>query len=351
MATLSLPTLPAASATLVTMLARLLYRTCRSADLRTGFKSNTKGPQGPFFFAKYSMLTFIDPDRRYTSRRYLQQWFDHKVIVTDNDLVDQSRLDFLLSTVPVAHRLTDITHNPCSEQSVGFDSDTVLTNNFQYWYRPVRPYVFFPIWLWCYSLRKNFVWHEDLFFDAGFAKTSGFMCLNNKPHWHRQHLYELLTAKLCVDQISYSINGQGLSDERLEMPMNDLGVGHQCYSTTAVNIVTETTVSLPYISEKTCKPFIAHQIPILVGCTGINKFLRDVGLDMFEDIVPWQQWDQDPNDHSRIEKIADFIKHWISTGSVLNDYQKVLHRVKRNKKYFHSEQFRHVIMQQMPTQE
>lgn len=297
------------------------------------------------------MLTFIDPIRRYTLRRYLRQWFDNKVIVTDNDLEDKTRLDFLLSSIPNEKILTDITHNPCTEHSIGFDSDIVLTNNFQYWYNASKPYVFFPLWLWSYSLRKNLVWHEDLFFDAGFEKINGFMCLNNKPHWHRQHLYELLTANSCIDHIAYSINGQGLSDENFETPMNDLGVGHSVYDTSAVNIVTETTVSLPYISEKTCKPFISYQIPILVGSVGINQFLQDVGLDMFEDIVPWQQWDQDADTVVRLEKIANFIKYWVDNGSVLNDYQRVLHRVKQNKKYFHSEQFRRIIMQQMPTQE
>jgi hypothetical protein len=114
-----------------------------------------------------------------------------------------------------------------------------------------------------------------------------------------------------------------------------------------VNIVTETVTDLCYISEKTCKPFISRQIPIIVSSVGVNQFLKDIGLDMFEDIVPWATWDSESDENIRINKIVEFVEQWIKSGTVLEDYHRVIDRVERNKKYFHSEKFRDIIMVQM----
>jgi hypothetical protein len=92
---------------------------------------------------------------------------------------------------------------------------------------------------------------------------------------------------------------------------------------------------------------LACQIPIIVGGAGITRFLHNVGLDMFGDIIPWHTWDDEPVMDIRIQKIAEFVQGWINQGTVLQDYQRVQHRVEHNKAYFHSEQFRDRIMWQM----
>jgi hypothetical protein len=293
------------------------------------------------------MLTHLDPQRHYTPRRYLRQWFDHGVIVTDNDLNDRHTLDALLQNIPVQDRIIDITHNPYPDVWVTIDGGVRLTNNFEYWYKPITGVRFFPLFIWAYSLRKNIVWHEDLFFDAGTNKTQGFMCLNNVTRDHRTRLYQLLSNSGSVPHIAYSIDGQGLPDETGSNGHNDVGVGHPVYDRTAVNIVTETSFDQTYLCEKTCKPFIAYQIPIIVAGPGSSQWLSDIGLDMFEDLVPWRTWDSETDPATRLQKIATFVEHWINQGTVLEDYQRVLPRIKRNKQYFHSEAFRQRIMNQM----
>jgi hypothetical protein len=112
-------------------------------------------------------------------------------------------------------------------------------------------------------------------------------------------------------------------------------------------LITETATDLTYISEKTCKPFVARQIPVLVGSTGINQFLTDIGLDMFSDVVPWTTWDNEPDHNLRIKKIMDFVESWLRSGTMLDDYRQLLPRVQANKQYFHSDQFRTLLLQQM----
>jgi hypothetical protein len=148
------------------------------------------------------------------------------------------------------------------------------------------------------------------------------------------------------DQYSYPYP-LNIAGEQCDLTRNDIGVGHAVYRNCAVNLVTETDIDLTYISEKTCKPFMARQIPIIVGSAGVNKFLQDIGLDMFVDIVPWESWDSEIDFTIRLQKIVDFTEQWICSGTILDDYHRVLDRVEYNKQYFHSEKFRNKIMTQM----
>jgi len=296
------------------------------------------------------MIRFLDPRRFYTNRQYLTQWFQGETLcVTDNDLEDTTidRTRELLAEHPNPRRILDITHNPWPDNQLPVDIYPRLTNNFEFFYRPSSGVFFFPLFLWAYSLRKT-LWWEDFVFDAGINKTQGFMCLNNQPREHRTKLYQLMQNNGAVSHIVYTINRQGLPDEPTDLNRNDVGVGHPVYAQTAVNIVTETAVDLAWISEKTCKPFVAHQIPIIVASAGVNKFLQDTGLDMFEDLVPWQSWDSESDTNVRLEKIAAFVEQWIHSGTILDDYRRVLPRIQANKQYFHSEAFRNRIMNQMP---
>ena len=62
---------------------------------------------------------------------------------------------------------------------------------------------------------------------------------------------------------------------------------HWVYGTARVNIVTETQYELApgIISEKTLFAFLACQIPLVIGYRGIVQDCRDLGFDMFDDIV------------------------------------------------------------------
>jgi len=71
---------------------------------------------------------------------------------------------------------------------------------------------------------------------------------------------------------------------------------------------------------------------------------------MFSDLVPWPTWDSTTDSVQRIYKIMDFVESWIRSGTVLDDYRKLLPRIQANKQYFHSEKFRQRIMNQMPSQ-
>jgi len=280
-------------------------------------------------------------------------------VVTDNDLQNQSQSQKLLDQHSNFDRILDITHNPFPDKQVVLNIRPCLTNNFERYYDPQPGHVFFPIWLWMYSLR-NPQWWDVLCFDAGTKKSKEVMCLNNRRRSHRTQLWAELNSLGIINRIIYSFVGpedNALSyayhypmlwrGELEDQQRNDVGVGHEVYNQCAVNIVTETSTDVSYVSEKICKAFVAQQIPVVVGCVGVNKFLQDIGLDMFEDVVPWRTWDNEADQLTRVVKIAQFVDAWIRGRTILNDYHSLLPRIEKNKQYFHSEAFRNKIMGQM----
>lgn len=54
-----------------------------------------------------------------------------------------------------------------------------------------------------------------------------------------------------------------------------------------VALVTETSMDNKYISEKSTQPFHLGKIPLILGCKGINNFLKCEGFDMFSDIIDY----------------------------------------------------------------
>lgn len=62
-----------------------------------------------------------------------------------------------------------------------------------------------------------------------------------------------------------------------------------------------------FITEKTIKAFAYHQIPIFLATMNHVKKLRELGFDVFDDIVD-HSYDLEPNVEYRIQKIADEIE-------------------------------------------
>jgi hypothetical protein len=307
------------------------------------------------------MIHYLNPDVNYTDRSYLNQWFaDDVVLMTD---VDYSNFYFLPDTIkllaqwPVEKRITDLTHNAMPDGNVSVPSRLVLSADYTNWYNPKLNFVFFPLYMWAFS-QKNTLWFgsfgydteipntdcTDRGFDADCNKTKSIMCLNNNQHEHRSWLYEEFKKLGTIDHMVYTWkNERFLSNDNFGL----IGIQHPVYSECAVNLVIETEMITCSLSEKTCKPFMAYQIPIIVGPPACNKFLQDIGLDMFSDLIPWHTWDTESDQHIKLQKISQFVDQWIRSGTILNDYNNVLQRVQRNKQYFHSKAFRDCIMAQM----
>jgi hypothetical protein len=199
---------------------------------------------------------------------------------------------------------------------------------------------------------------------SNYPKKYKVSCLNGTPWEHRKLVYLELSKKDYFDQMVFTFaqrddyvstnklltDTESIEFTNLVQPVTfvdndavvgiDLSINHPAYLETYVNLVTETTVSshTPMLSEKTFKPIVAGQLFVLVASPGAVQFLRDIGIDTFDDII----------DHS-YDSVVD-IRQRIQLALIQMDrlvemdlgtlYNQIKPRLKRNSEYFLSQEFR-----------
>lgn len=306
------------------------------------------------------MIYFLhDPPRHYhTDRTYLTEWFDEPtLVITDVDINVEQPEDHLQTVIQAHHCrnvIVDLSHNQNSYHLIPefLKQYPALTAEFTDWYHPRSPHThYFPLWMWCFSTRHHWLhqtFSSSLGLDADSNKTLPMMCLNRNPQPHRVEFRTLIAP--IESRIVYTFGDKTLPGESVEgygLVPSDPGVGHPVYNQCAVNIVTESVMDRLALSEKSIKPFAARQIPVLVAPRTTNQFYQDLGFDMFEDLVPWNRWDQEPNHSVRMQLISDFVCEWLDSGEILHQYHSVRDRIDRNKNHLHSETFRELCLRHM----
>jgi hypothetical protein len=211
-----------------------------------------------------------------------------------------------------------------------------LTCDFTYWYKTDPEIIYCPYWFMTVYPLYNF--------KPKTARRFKFSCLNRelKPHrlmnfclfmeseyladscisfWgramyanlteeeHRANLYRML--KKCNDseldnifaKVEHLIPYKPYEPEYAGG--NDHGMSHLAYTDTYINLVTETSCDFidlyvhcdaPILTEKTIKPLMCRQMFLMCAQTGAVQFMRDLGFDMFDDVI----------DHS-YDKVEGFV--------------------------------------------
>ena len=140
---------------------------------------------------------------------------------------------------------------------------------------------------------------------------TAFMCLNRKPHWHRQQLYDALQHKHLLDSGMVSLGGQAGQAVRLLLEdagacdlapnggieqngiSNDImSLGHPGnWQRHFLNIVTETEYDVSgttFVTEKIYKPILGLRPFLVYSADGAREWLLAHGfqsyIDDFQDI-------------------------------------------------------------------
>jgi len=351
-------------------------------------------------------LLLLDQD---TDIDKLSQWQDHfdqiKNFVADNDIrviVIHAGINPVKLDEKYGWDHTRNCHAPTFlelQQQLSTVAVTyILTGDFFYYYNFNPHIIFFPVFMWLNSSRRIgefFANHAktladeraNTVYDIEFEpKTKTLMCLNSNPVWHRIYLFSLLADKSWFDDIGYSFRTQ--LDFNLQHRLKDLAItlfmspeeiaaaeshAHRLpvaltqdnnfdsnkssvhswiYQSYAINLVTETSLTEGVmLTEKTCKPFTAYQIPILIAPPGSTQFLEDLGLDMFADYIPWRTWDSVADHKLRIRRIVEFVDSVLANpDAILTTHQGFRDRLIKNKLYFHSTEFENTLLYQIRKQ-
>ena len=194
-----------------------------------------------------------------------------------------------------------------------------------------------------------------------------YSCLNRAPKWHRLLFYTMLKEKNLLDQFVYTFYNQcpytdrivdslfysnnkesqffgdyyskcqkNISDLPLSWPNdipgnNDHSLNHDAYINAECNIVTESSTSVSFTSEKIWKPIAAGQIFHVVGSAHTNKWLQNLGFYTFD-----TGYDSIIDDVQRIEAVANLVEKEIETAATRWELRKPLFYVKQNYNWFHS---------------
>jgi hypothetical protein len=199
---------------------------------------------------------------------------------------------------------------------------------------------------------------------SGHPKKYKISCLNGTPWEHRKLVYLELSKKDYFNQMVFTFalrkdyvpsttlltENESIEFADLQNPVTfidndsvagiDLSINHPAYLETYINLVTETTVSAdtPMLSEKTFKPIIAGQMFVLVASPGAVQFLRDIGIDTFDDIID-HSYDTVIDVRERIQLALVQIDRLVKLD-LEELYDRIKPRLIQNSKYFLSQEFR-----------
>jgi hypothetical protein len=134
---------------------------------------------------------------------------------------------------------------------------------------------------------------------------TAYMCLNRKPHWHRQQLYSRLQAHDVLEHGIVSMGGTGSAVrplavdrahdelapnptvEHYGIPNDIVSLGHmENWQRHFVNIVTETVYDINragFVSEKIYKPMVGCRPFLVYDPDGGTRWLRDRGFESYVD--------------------------------------------------------------------
>ena len=142
------------------------------------------------------------------------------------------------------------------------------------------------------------------------------------------------------------------------LPMNFKGEAdhpmHSCWlslfdesAESLLYLVTETvaTGQRHHLTEKTFKPIALGMPFVIVGTQGSLKYLRSYGFKTFGDL--WDEsYDDEPDDHKRIEKIAQVLKH-LETSNRQTIFESAQEIIQHNWNHFYHGGFEAVLWQEL----
>jgi hypothetical protein len=122
-----------------------------------------------------------------------------------------------------------------------------------------------------------------------------------------------------LQQSLYSYNPQGVQNERSVTLDEQFTNGNKLekldslpptfWQDTIFSIVTETVFDMPVLfpTEKTWKVFDKFHLPIFVSCTGFVDHVRQLGFDVFDDVIN-HDYDTIDDDELRIKRVLDEVR-------------------------------------------
>jgi hypothetical protein len=166
-------------------------------------------------------------------------------------------------------------------------------------------------------------------------RTRNWQCLNGAARPHRMCVHNILktyangiTSLGDIDPLPYDDYKTAYQWQPGEHDLNESNFMrlNWLYATTKINVITETqyTETPGIITEKTLFALLAGQIPIVIGYPGIVEHCRQLGFDMFDDLVD-NSYDY-LHDGIRYQQALELNRNLLENTPDLTNYQDRLLR-------------------------
>ena len=112
-----------------------------------------------------------------------------------------------------------------------------------------------------------------------------------------------------------------------------------------INVVTENThgfekdedlsnYDITTFTEKTIKPFLARQIPLFIGPPNLERELRKLGFDLFDDIIDYSSFESIEGNYRRFYKKMDELERLLKIDLVSFKKENI-ERFNKNRRLVH----------------
>lgn len=167
-------------------------------------------------------------------------------------------------------------------------------------------------------------WPNFWLYKAVYTKTSSiietkskdikylFTCMNNRPHTHRAMFMDMLAKYNLLSDNKFSWHNKSLYEyEYWNETITTLDgpfVGQQtCFPPqmyeSVIDIVTESVINFPFITEKTYNAILFKKPFIVFGYPGLHNYLESVGYKLNRSVINYD-FDHELDDTKRADMIA-----------------------------------------------
>jgi hypothetical protein len=184
---------------------------------------------------------------------------------------------------------------------------------------------------------------DQLRYNFDIALDRKFLCLLRRPTLNRARLARFFLDNIGLDTVRLSF-GSGahdgldqyqdvvgcdlplLVDGVLTDRVREFDISNTLFQSCLFNIAAETSSQSEanwrsvFLTEKTWKAIMQHQIPIWYGVPGLVEHVRSLGFDVFDDILGGHQYDAMQDETQRHQSVFDLIRQ-INSQYSLGDCQ------------------------------
>lgn len=287
-------------------------------------------------------------------KKYINGNFNY-IEITPNVIVRNGLSTFDFREIEKKFTIVDCSQNYADEYSIRVIAESMISCSVSGLLLSPLPVIntknikYFPLCA-CFGVAS---WNKQISISE--PRPYMYSCLNRNSHIHRiinwltlrdvpnglWSMYNLETTDV-VSNINDlgDLNNQWQQEKKLLSSecINDLSCNHPAFTQSYINIVTETIMrGEVFIGEKTWKPIASGQFFLILGCAGTVSYLRNIGVDVFDDIID-HSYDLEPDWRKRIQLMQQSFQKLVSMN-VADLWQQTQQRRAQNRTNFFNGHF------------